>query len=514
MGCVKLLALLWFILATGLAALEPKAIAVLYNSADPESMELARFYAQRRAIPEQNLVGLQMPRQAEITREQYEQSIAAPLRKVFDERTWWKRERNARGVLAPGYNRIRVLLCMRGVPLKIRMTPPADDKPVPDRNKQPFAGHDEASVDSELALFGIGSYPLEGAQRSAYFGQDKTIEQAGLPGLVLTCRIEAPTLATSRRMITDAIEVEQTGLWGFHQIDISKKYPQGDDWLENIVKENLKLALPTAVDRFSATLPSHYPSRDLACYYGWYDWNLSGPMLNSAFRFRKGAVAIHIHSYSAQQLRDPKQNWCGGLLEAGAGATVGNVYEPYLGLTHHLDVLHKRLLAGHTWVEASWMALPAVSWQAVTLGDPLYRPFKHLDGSGKVLDGDREYRALRAAMTRWGDKPGERIVQLKQAALRMESGIFMEAIALESLERGDSEKAGTLLVQARELYTEQADHLRQDLQRIAILRSAGQKDLALGRLHALAKSYAELSEVKAVHAWIQEIDPPPKKPSE
>lgn len=507
MGC---LGMLWLLATIHAAALQAEQIVVLYNSSVAQSRELAEFYAAARSIPMANLVGLRMPEQAEINRQQYDETIARPLRRLFDERSWWRRVEDPNGVRLPVRNRIRVLLTVRGVPLKISQSPRADGQAHPDRKTQPFKGHDEASVDSELALLGVEGYPLEGAQQSRYFRSSKPIEKAGLPAMMLTCRIDAPSLKTCKRMISDGLAVEKSGLWGFHYIDISRKFPQGDNWLEGIVKQNLKHGLPTAIDRFASTIAPYYPARDMACYYGWYDWNLSGPMLNPEFRFRQGAVAVHIHSYSAQQLSNPKQNWSAGLLEAGAAVTLGNVYEPYLGLTHHLDVLHERLLEGHTWVEASWMAMPAVSWQAITLGDPLYRPFIHLDGKGKVLDADREYRALRAAMKRWGGDTGERIGQLKQAAVRMESGILLEAIALESLEAGNSEKAGTLFVQARELYTDATDRLRQDLQRVAMLRAGGQKDLALQRLRELAKAHGGLAEAKAIQAWIDQLDPPAK----
>ena len=508
MRCKSLLGMLWLTMATVLSALEPGDVAILYNSADPESKELAEFYAKARSVPVDNLIGLDMPKHPEINREQYNSRIAEPLREVFEKRDWWKLGRNPQGGTAPLRNKIRVLLTLRGVPLKIKMTPSPDGKPMPDRKTHPFKGHDEASVDSELALLGVSAYPLEGAQRNPYFKSRVPIAQTSLPSLMLTCRIDAPSLATCKRMINDAVEAEQSGLWGFHQIDISKKYPQGDEWLETVVKQNRMVGLPTAVDRFRQTLPTHYPLKDLACYYGWYDRNLSGPMLNPDFRFRRGAIAVHIHSFSAQQMRDPKKNWSAGLLEAGAAVTVGNVYEPYLALTHHLDVLHERLLDGNSWVEASWMAMPSASWQAITLGDPLYRPFNHINGSGKVLDADREYRALREAMKQWRRDPVERTTKLKDAAVRMKSGIFLEAIALESVEEGKTERAGTLFVQARELYTDKTDQLRQDLHRTAMMRTAGQKDIALRRLRELADTYADLSEVKAVQVWIDQLEPP------
>ncbi|MDX1679980.1 MAG: TIGR03790 family protein [Akkermansiaceae bacterium] len=489
------------------APIAPESVAILYNSADKDSRELAKFYAEARAIPEDHLIGIEMPMAAEISRAQYDEEIAGPLRQEFDRRGWWQRRRDAKGVELPVRNRIRVLVTMRGVPLKIRQSPRADGKPHPDREKQPFKGHDEASVDSELALLGVSSYPKEGALRSKYHGSDQPIAKAGMPDIMLTARIDAPTLACSRRMIEDAVAVEEYGLWGIHYIDISRKFPQGDEWLEGIVKENLKRGLPTVIDRFKPTLPKAYPMEHAATYYGWYDWNLSGPMAAADFRFRKGAVAIHIHSYSAQQLRDPSKNWSGGLLERGAAVTVGNVHEPYLGLTHHLDLLHRRLLEGHSWVEACWMALPSLSWQAVVLGDPLYRPFAHIDGSGEVRDQDREYRALREAMKQWGNDPEERRKQLKEAAIRMESGVLMEAVGLELLETGEADAADSLFVQARKLHRQVPGQLRQDLHRVSLLRTRNEQEAALLQLEQLREHYKDSEGEAAIKAWIEQLAP-------
>lgn len=487
---------------------QPRSVAILYNSDLPESKELAEFYAEARSIPAANLIGLPMPKQAELSRQEYDQLIAVPLRSEFDRRGWWSRRSNLQGGMEAVQNFIRVLVTVRGVPLKIRKSEPGESSQE-DRRKNPFKGHDEASVDSELSMLGLEGYPLEGSLRNPYHRSDKSIADARLPALMLTARIDAVSFETCKRMIRDALAAEETGLWGFHCIDIAKKFPQGDEWLEKVVEQNLDAGIPTWVDRFKPTLPTHYPLRDTALYYGWYDWHISGPFLNPDFRFRPGALAIHIHSYSAQQLDNPVKNWSAALLERGAAITVGNVYEPYLPLTHHLDLLHQRLLEGYSWVEASWMALPSCSWQAVTLGDPLYRPFLHLQGSGKVRDEDRDYRALRAARLQWKDQPVERVQQLKQAAVRMKSGILLEAVALEHLEKDKPDRAGTCFIQARELYQDPADKLRQDLQRVAILRYSGNRPAAARSLRELIPHYSAEREVAAAKGWLDIVDPPP-----
>lgn len=502
------------LLASASAQIRPEAVAVLYNAQQESSRQLAELYREARGIPQENLIGLAMPLSEEITRDQYEQQIAGPLRAEFTRRKWWKLQRDAQGLPVPVENRIRVLLSVRGVPLKIRQSEAGGKASIGvDRTRQPFVGHDEAAVDSELATLGAEGIGLEGAQNNPYYRCTQTIDRAALPRLLLTCRIDAASDETCRRMIRDAIEIEKCGLWGMAYVDIANKFPQGDEWLKAVAAQNRAAGIPTAIDRFNATLPTHYPMRHAAQYFGWYERNANGPLLDPSFRFRQGAVAIHLHSFSAEQMNDVKRNWCAALLDRGAAVTLGNVYEPYLHLSHDFALLHQRLLQGHSWVEACWMAMPVVSWQGVIFGDPLYRPFLHLGGTGAVREEERDYRALCVAMQQWRNSPGERRAQLKAAALRMKSGIMLEALALDCMEDGLADKAAALFYEAGELYSDPVDKLRQDLHLAAKRESAHQRESAISQLRDAAKRHADLPQVAAVQAWLLWLDPPPPQNS-
>ncbi len=500
------------------AAPAVESVAILYNLADPESRKLAEFYREARGIPAENLIALEMPVTPDISRADYDAKIAEPLREEFDRRGWWRRAKDRSGVRQPVVNKIRVLVTVRGVPLRILQTPQPppeigpDGKPVPQTN--PFKGRDEASVDSELSMFGVEGVPMEGGLQNKYFQSEKPITGMEFPFLILTARIDAPSLSTCERMIRDAIETEKTGLWGMAYVDIANKFPQGDQWLETVARENRQAGIPTVVDRFNDTFPMHYPMGEAALYFGWYDWDVSGPFLNPAFRFRKGAVAAHLHSFSAQQLGNATQNWSGPLLEKGAAVTIGNVFEPYLHLTHDLGMLQQRLLDGHSWVEACWMAMPVTSWQGVVLGDPLYQPFGHLDGSGEVVDGDVAFRALRAAHLRWANDPSERRKQLDQAAERMRSGVVAEAAGLDCLGQGLNAEAVVRFRQAKALYPAEADKLRQDFHIIAIDRAAGRKDLAVRGLRDAETRYSTIPEALSLKGWLDILDPPPPPPAD
>src|SRR5437764_1704612 len=75
------------------AALAEKPLApatiVVFNQDVPESAELAKFYAQKRGIERDHLVGLSVSKTEEISRDEYDTMIRDPLRAVFKEHNWW-----------------------------------------------------------------------------------------------------------------------------------------------------------------------------------------------------------------------------------------------------------------------------------------------------------------------------------------------------------------------------------------------------------------------------------------
>ncbi len=499
-----------FLLATADAQfLTAKEVLVIYNKADPESQKLAEAYKDSRVVPSANLLGLDLPLKQDITRGEYEKTLVAPLRKFMDEQNLWTRAHDPQGLLIPQQNKIRAILLMRGVPLRIAPEPSPEAKAGGTPPADPISPRDEAAVDSELAMFGVETLPSKGVLKNAFFESKVPLSAANAPYLVLTSRIDAPTYAICKNMINDAIAAEKTGLWGRAYVDIANKFPQGDEWLEKIVSQNKRMGIPTITDRFNETLPKNYPMTDAALYYGWYDWSVSGPFLNTGFLFRPGAIAIHLHSFSAQQLTDAHLNWCAPLLVRGAAATVGNVYEPYLHLTHHFEILHDRLLEGWTFAEAAWAAIPVTSWQGIILGDPLYRPFQHIDGTGTKRPEDRDYRALRAASRQWPADDALRRENLSGAAEKLKSGTLAEGLAMDFRESKDLDQAKLWMIKARQSFPDRPDKLRQDLQLISILREQGKTREAIQALRSAKTTYASLPEAASITVWLDALDPPP-----
>ncbi|MDP9004067.1 MAG: TIGR03790 family protein, partial [Verrucomicrobiota bacterium] len=338
---VALLSLAAFLRATSQAEVSlPPVTIVVYNSAVPESAELGRFYAQKRGIARDHIVALTCSTEEEISREEYDATIAQPLREVFKQRKWWTLRNAPDGQSPVVSNTIRFLALIKGMPLKIRG---ASNYPGDQTGPGPVANHNEASVDSELSTLAFFTRKISGALINPYFQSYRPITEFADAPLMLVCRLDAPSASTVRQMIIDAVEAEKTGLWGRAYVDGAHNTQgglvMGDQWLAEIPEQLHRAGIPMVFDDTPALFPDGFPMTDCALYFGWYSGAVAGPFTQPEFRFVPGAVAVHIHSFSASTLRNEKANWVAPLLTKGAAATVGNVYEPYLVLTSHLNIL-------------------------------------------------------------------------------------------------------------------------------------------------------------------------------
>ena len=212
---------------------------------------------------------------------------------------------------------------------------------------------------------------------------------------------------------------------------------------------------------------------DCALYYGWYAPNVSGPFTDPDFHFVRGAIAMHIHSYSASTLRDPAANWVGPLLARGAAASVGNVYEPYLQLTVHPDILNDRLLHGFTFAESAYSAVEALSWMSVMVGDPLYRPYvawTELETSrdyGKGAGNWKMYHDF--AIKYFANSSAQYRTLARQAASRAQNCQMIEDLGAMEDTEGNFAAAASYFDQARTCYGSRDDLLRVVLEESAAL---------------------------------------------
>src|SRR6476469_8278529 len=91
MAARRLAFLFLAVMANAAFAQKPLAPAtiVVFNQDLPESVELAKFYAQKRGIARDHLVGLSASKTEEISRLEYDTMIRDPLREIFKQRSWW-----------------------------------------------------------------------------------------------------------------------------------------------------------------------------------------------------------------------------------------------------------------------------------------------------------------------------------------------------------------------------------------------------------------------------------------
>jgi len=467
---------------------ESKATVVVFNQNDPDSVGLARYYAARRGVPENNLIGLACSTQEEISRAEYDRDIATPLRLAFEKREFWKLRKVESPLGRVESSRIRTVALMRGVPLKIASQAeayPGDSKEGPPQIME----HNEASVDSELAVLGVYSGRISGGLNNPYFRSYQPIAASGISSLLLVCRLDGPSPVIVQRMIDDSLAAEEHGLWGFGYIDArgtqDKQLIEGDKWLESTATTARRKGMPVLLDTGAGLYPENYPMTHAALYMGWYAEHVTGPFTRADFRFQPGAVAVHIHSFSAMTLRDSRRYWCGPLLAAGAAATIGNVYEPFLGLTPNLDIFYDRLRAGFTFAESAYMSQRMLSWMTTYVGDPLYRPFKNIELA--PLDPPKsEWDAYARGSRVWYEQSAEDgIAELQKLAKQFKSGAILEGLGLLQLTADRSAEALATFEEAAQMYREPPDILRATIHEAFLLRSL--KRIAEARALALKR---------------------------
>ncbi len=409
-------------------ALGPNDVFIVANKTMPESKEVARHYCQKRGVPEENIVELDLPTGENISRNEFNTRLREPLRQALEKRK----------------DQVKVLLTVYGVPLRVGRSEPSDkekqklkewqdkvaeaqtkkkkvqaeiqtlqeqikkkstkdlQKKLKDlQNKQKqldtlirigkqsqrTLNHSDtvASVDSELMLLWWDNYNLHRWQGNLLNFQLPEKARQKRPPILMVSRLDGPTSAIAKRLVDDAVEVEKTGLKGKVYVDArgigyNKKKPGGstgyggyDESLREMAQLLKKAKMTVILDNKSALFASQ-SCPDAALYCGWY----SLARYVDCCQFTKGAVAYHIASAEAVSLRNPQARyWCPNLLKNGVAATIGPVSEPYtIGFPKPAEFFGFLVTGEYTLVECYSKTLLLNSWMTVLVGDPLYNPYK------------------------------------------------------------------------------------------------------------------------------------------
>ena len=388
-------------------ALEPEEILVIANKNSHKSIDTSKYYMNKRKIPADNLVEVRVTDKETISRIDYQDKVATPVRKYLEQK----------GSVPP----IRCLVLMYGIPLKV--APPEikseekieiralkkrkgalnnqlqnigeEKKKIRDDIKKELnevnkkirklrKDNQRASLDSEIALVLKKNYPLSGWIPNPFYLEFKN---RALPikkeHVLMVSRLDGPDPKTVKRIIDDSIKTEEKGLSGIAYFDarwpdpVHKKlsayalYDKSIHLAAGIVKKSHLLPV-TLDDKQGLFKPGACP--DAALYCGWY--SLANYV--DAFKWKSGSIGYHIASSECSTLKRNNSNvWCKRMLEKGVAATIGPVSEPYVNAFPLPELFFGLLVDGNlTLAECYLMSIPYLSWKMVLLGDPLYRPFK------------------------------------------------------------------------------------------------------------------------------------------
>ncbi len=393
------------------------SVVVVYNQHVPESRGVAEYYAQRRRVPPDHLLGLNLTTNEIISRADFAQDLERPLYDWLVLQQLFTPDPAATNG-SPGAHHpllaasIRYAVLCYGVPLKITGDPKLSE-PGASQLKLELQRND-AAVDSELAILPLlGQRPLRaGPMASWVYGETNLARLHPTNGVLLVARLDGPTPEIARGLVDKAMEAETNGWWGCAYFDArgltNGSYRVGDDWIRAAAAVCRWAGFRTTLDERPETFPAAFPLSPVAVYAGWYDADVSGPFARTTVEFMPGAFAYHLHSFSAYSLRTSTRHWVGPLLAKGATAVVGCVEEPYISGTPNVALLLERLtLQRFTFGEAAAVAQGGFSWQTTVVGDPLYRPFR--------LPPDLLHHNLERRFSRLAEWSHSRVVRLNLA---------------------------------------------------------------------------------------------------
>lgn len=240
---------------------EPMALhtLVVYNDILPESSSLARYYAEKRGIPKDHILGIRCSTAEEIDRNEYRTHIEEPIRAHLLRKKWMTLEESVSPfgnqtlpIKAATHNDIWCIVLMKGIPLKVANDPTV--KEVPTANSQ--LNTNAASVDSELALLPLVGLPLIATMPNPYqlLGYERAFDSLDAREMILVGRLDGPTAEDVRRMIDDALYAEKHRLTGIACIDArglgdsNSGYYQGDKQLVDSARELSKAGWLVTLD--------------------------------------------------------------------------------------------------------------------------------------------------------------------------------------------------------------------------------------------------------------------------
>ena len=334
----------------------PDRVLLVVNQSSPVSVAIGEYYVPRRHIPAGNVCRISAPVEEEIRRSVYDKSIAAPVAACL-------RDRNL-------VDSVYFIVTTLGVPLRIDGTNRLEG--------------DRAAVDSELAALYSDlktgeAHHLKGPLQNPFYGhREEAFSHPRFPMYMVT-RLAAYDLVGVKAMIDRSLAAKNRGKFVIDLSDNNDR--EGNNWLRDA-----GIRLPPGRLVFDETANTLYGQTDVIGYAAWgsNDTHRDRARRFLGFKWLPGAIATEFVSTDGRTFVRPPDKWtlkdsyagteqtlaADFILEGATGAS-GHVYEPYLEYTPHPEVLLPAYYQGRTLAESFYLAIPALSWQNIVLGDPL-----------------------------------------------------------------------------------------------------------------------------------------------
>ncbi len=390
--------LICLILAMPALALDASQILVVSNRKSDGSERIAEHYMAARGIAKARHLVLVADINEEISREQFNSTILEPIRKTV---------REDAGILG--------IVLTRGVPLKVKAS----------NGDAALTQRDWASVDSELTLALKDEYALPGWVTNSHFQAEAALTRDA--GLLIVHRLDGPTVEDALALIDRAIVAEALGPEGKSFLDTrgmkaADGYGERDTHMRTVADAWKVAGIEFEHDDTGPVIDLSTRGAVLH-YYGWYAGNPKG--WKGAPKFRTGAIGVHLHSFAASTVRNTKGNWVAPLVSWGVTATWGTAYEPFTVGFPYEGVFWDRIGKGFNFGQAGMMANQLLSWQAVFVGDPLYRPYGPDVRKSQLAARERVFAQL-------AKRDGDPLVGVEAAALAVIERWVKEADAAGS----------------------------------------------------------------------------------
>jgi uncharacterized protein (TIGR03790 family) len=346
--------------AQTLGSAGPGNVLVVVNERSSLSRSIGEYYVRKRGIPLKNLCKIQVSEEETIPRGDYDSAIAQAVG------TCLRREQLVEQIL--------YIVTTQGVPLRI--------------DGIEGTNGELAAVDSELAvlytdLHSGKPHAVKGPLNNPFFGKtDAKFAHPQFP-IYLVTRLAAYDFAGVKALVDKALLAKNRGKF---VIDLkADDDEEGNNWLRNAV-----IRLPADRVIFEDSTKVLYKQVDVIGFASWGSNDKNRHERYVGFQWLPGAIATEFVSTNGRTFARPPKGWTisdwgsrakwfagspqtmtADYLEEGASAATGHVYEPYLAMTPHPDLLLPAYFQGRTLAESYYLSIPALSWQNIVVGDPL-----------------------------------------------------------------------------------------------------------------------------------------------